>query len=97
MSGAVLIGRRVPFKKVTKSGTHRFGPATADEVLPLVAKCVNQGSIIFSDGLAAYKSKLKQMGYKHSYVNHQKGEYARESSEYDLVVVHTNSIEGTWG
>ena len=37
------------------------------------------------------------MGYQHSSVNHQSGEYARQSSQYDGVVVHTNSIEGVWG
>ena len=83
-----------PFQKLTKTGSHRFGPAKAAEVLPLVAKCVKKGSIVFSDGLRAYKSKLKRMGYQHSSVNHQSGEYARQSSQYDGVVVHTNSIEG---
>ena len=43
------------------------------------------------------QSKLKRMGHQHSSVNHQSGEYARQSSQYDGVVVHTNSIECVWG
>ena len=45
------------FKKETAagSGRYQFGPAKATDVLPLVTKCVRPGSIIMSDGLAAYK------------------------------------------
>ena len=72
-----------------------FGPATAAEVLPLVTKCVLAGSIVFSDGLIAYKNNLKKMGYQHDYVNHQKGEYAKTATVFDSVV-HINSIEDAW-
>ena len=87
------------FKKLNSDGHHRFGPAKASEVLPLVSKTVVPGSIIFSDGLAAYKNKLVEMGYKHDFVSHQAGEYAKNSRKKPLkgLRVHINTIEGVWG
>ena len=87
------------YKKLTSDGDHRFGPAKADEVLPLVSKTVALGTIIFSDGLAAYKNKLVEMGYKHDSVSHQAGEYAKNSRKKQLkgLRVHINTIEGVWG
>ena len=86
------------FKKETAagSGRHRFGPAKATEVLPLVTKCVRPGSIIMSDGLAAYKRNIIKMGYRHHYVSHQDGEYAKRTDSF-YGVVHINTIEGIWG
>ena len=87
------------FNKLNSKGHHRFGPANASEVLPLVTKTVAAGSIVFSDGLAAYKSQLAKMGYTHDFVSHQAGQYAKNSKKKVLkgVRVHTNTIEGVWG
>ena len=87
------------FNKLDGKGHHRFGPAKASEVLPLVAKTVSAGSIVFSDGLAAYKNKLVEMGFTHDFVSHQAGQYAKNSRKKKLkgIRVHTNTIEGVWG
>ena len=87
------------FNKLDAKGHHRFGPANSNEVLPLVAKTVTRGSIIFSDGLAAYKNQLTKMGFTHDYVSHQAGQYAKNSKKKKLkgIRVHTNTIEGVWG
>ena len=87
------------FNKLDAKGHHRFGPANASEVLPLVAKTISPGSIIFSDGLAAYKKKLAEMGFTHDFVSHQAGQYAKNSRKKKLkgIRVHTNTIEGVWG
>ena len=60
---------------------------------------MSPGSIIFSDGLAAYKKKLTKMGYTHDSVSHQVGQYAKNSKKKVLkgFRVHTNTIEGVWG
>ena len=72
------------FNKLDSEGHHRFGPAKAEEVLPLVTSTVAPGTIIFSDGLAAYRIKLVEMGYKHDFVSHQAGEYAKNSKKKQL-------------
>ena len=65
------------FHKLFRSGKYTFGPAKADEVLPLVSKCVLPGSSIFSDELAAYKKNLTEMGFTHDYVKLEKGQYVK--------------------
>lgn len=44
---------------------------------------------LFTDGFKMYRGLTKQ-GFRHSYVDHDGGEYVRG-------IVHTNNIEGFWG
>lgn len=67
----------------------RVVPDTKGKTLhPHIAEHVTQGSTISTDQYRAYRA-LKEKGYKHSSVNHARGEYVRGE-------VHTNTIEGFW-
>ena len=90
-SGRIII---VPFWKAKKNGDgHRFGPAKAEEVLPLVTRFVKPGGWVISDTLRAYVSNLSLLGYKHIALNHSEGEFVCSSSPS----VHTQTLEGAWG
>jgi transposase-like protein len=47
------------------------------------------GTLIITDGYKMYRG-FKTKGFKHEYVDHDGGEYARGE-------IHTNNIEGFWG
>lgn len=49
---------------------------TSDTVEDAAMRAVEPGSTIYSDSASSYKV-LSEAGYKHDYVNHSKGEYAR--------------------
>ena len=64
-----------PFDKPGKQPDPcRFGPAGKEEVLPLVEKYVENGSIVCSDRLRAYRDTLEKMGYKWAGVDHNNAE-----------------------
>jgi len=66
-------------------------------LLKLIADNVKQGSTIYIDGWAAYKS-LNDMGFRHFVVEHKhafKTSYVNEQTG-EIEVVHTNTIEGAW-
>ena len=48
------------------------------------------GSVIYSDGLKAYRSNLSQMGFSHAYISHGDGFFVKGE-------VSTNSVDGAWG
>ena len=65
-------------------------PNCSKEVLLLIIKKhVQPGSMIFTDGLAAYKC-LEDKGFVHSTCNHSEGEYVAPDG------TNTNSIENLW-
>lgn len=59
---------------------------TWDRVEDAAMRAVGIGSTIYSDSAKSYQA-LSEIGYKHDYVNHSQGEYARG-------VVHENRSEG---
>ena len=84
-----------PFKKLAEDGvSRRFGPAKAEEVLPLVPRFVKPGGWIYSDKLRAYRSNLSALGYKHFALNHSSNppEFVHPSCPE----VHTQTIESVW-
>ena len=85
--------RLIDFKKLDEKGKHRFGPASAAEVIPKDQEAMLPGCVIISDGLRAYRTQLEPLGYSHRSVCHKDGEFVSKSDP-DL---HTNSIDGSWG
>jgi len=65
------------FDKISEknTGEPRFGPAKAEEVLPLVQKHIRRGTLVMSDRLRAYRTRIKKMGYKWEGINHSEGPY----------------------
>ncbi len=59
----------------------------AIDLNPAIRKHVEEGTVLYTDSLNSYKSLDKS--YKHSSVNHNKGEYVRGE-------VSTNAIENFW-
>lgn len=55
----------------------------------IMSRQVKAGAEVFTDGFKMYRG-LKKKGFRHSYVDHDSGEYVRGE-------VHTNNIEGFWG
>ena len=75
---------------VTKKCLIECVPNNARETLiPIIVEHVEQGSKIYTDGLATYKC-LSQKGYIHSFCNHSSGEYVAEDG------TNTNTIENLW-
>lgn len=67
----------------------RVVPNTRSKTLhPHIAEHIIKGSTVSTDQYRVYRS-LNEKGYKHSSVNHARGEYVRGE-------VHTNTIEGFW-
>ena len=62
--------------------TCRFGPTRKDEVLPLMEKFVQEGSIVCSGRLRAYRDNLKKMGYKWAGVDNKNAEFFRSNPIY---------------
>jgi transposase len=58
------------------------------DLLPLVEKYVEKGSIVYSDEHAPYKA-LPELGYRHDFVTHK-------NFQWDKNGVTTNRIEGFW-
>ena len=56
----------------------RFGPPSVDDVADLCASRIAKGSFLFTDGARAYETISKKYGYKHSYVDHGHGQYAKD-------------------
>jgi len=54
--------RLIDFSKVNSEGKLRFGPASADEVIPKVKEAISPGATIMSDGLRAYRTHLQPLG-----------------------------------
>jgi len=61
---------------------------TGESIRPALAQFVEEGSHIMTD--SANRNKLTQHGWKHSKVDHSKGEYVRR--EGDLIIT-TNTVE----
>ena len=57
-------------------------------ILPLVCMNIEQGTIISTDEMRAYK-RLPKLGYKHGYVQHGIEQWTKG-------IHHTNTIEGFW-
>jgi len=76
----------------------RFGPPSVDDVADLCASRIAKGSFLFTDGARAYEAISKKCGYKHSYVDHGHGQYAKDVVFGGVTFrVHTNTIDGCWG
>ena len=58
--------RLIDFPKVDSQGKHRFGPVSADEVIPKVKAAILPGGTIMSDGIRAYRTQLQPLGYTHA-------------------------------
>jgi transposase-like protein len=88
-------------KYLPHSKRRRFGPATEEEVVPLVLRYVKKDSNIHSDGLKAYRKLPSEYGYtEQHYVKHTDGEFVRLSPNRRtgrLQKVHSNSVDGLWG
>ena len=83
----------VPFDKFKHdSADHRFGPASAKEVLPLARRWIKPGGDFFSDGLKCYKD-LEAEGSKVFQVSHKQTFWREEASKK----VHSQTIDGVWG
>ena len=78
--------RLIDFSKVNSQGKHRFGPASADEVIPKVKEAILPGATIMSDGLRAYRTLLQPLGYSHHSVCHKDGEFV---SKCDHLCIQT--------
>lgn len=95
----------MPFdKRHAIENRRRNGPASADEVLPLVTRFIKVGCTVFSDGLKAYRSNLQDMGYSHDFVKHADGQFVKGRSGVRMTravvtmgKVHTNTVDGYWG
>jgi transposase-like protein len=58
-------------------------------IFKTMAERVKPGAEVFTDGFKMYRGLVKK-GFRHSYVDHDGGEYVRG-------IIHTNNIEGFWG
>lgn len=67
---------------------HIVKDAEAQTLLPIIAKQVEEGSTVFTDGLSIYKNVIA-LGYGHEAVSHNEGEYVRGQA-------HTCTIDGYW-
>lgn len=61
--------------------TRKRGP-----IIQTIVKKVKQGSMMYTDDYEAYARSLPMRGYKHEFVNHSEGEYARGDT-------HVNNCE----
>ena len=91
------------FEKLADDASRRRvkGPASHNEVLPLVQEWVRPGSIVCSDRLAAYRNNLNSLGYKWHGVNHCEGEFSRAvpvvaHKKQKTLLVHSQGIDSTW-
>jgi len=76
----------------------RFGPPSIDDVADLCASRIAKGSILFTDGARAYATVSSKCGFIHDYVDHGKGQYAKDAViKGNRLRVHTNTIDGCWG
>ena len=82
-----------PFQKLDEKGERRFGPAKAEEVLPLVTRYVSPGGWVFSDRLRAYRTQLGSLGYNHIALNHSEEAFVHPR----YPTVHTQTIESGAG
>jgi transposase-like protein len=83
-------GKTMVFGAVAREGkviTKVIPDTTSESLISTIEKHVEEGTIMVSDENAGYK-KLKGK-YRHTTVNHSKGEYVRAAA-------HTNTIEGFW-
>jgi transposase-like protein len=60
-----------------------------EHIFKIMDRQVTPGASVFTDGYKMYRG-LKKKGFRHEYVDHDGGEYVRNS-------IHTNNIEGFWG
>jgi transposase len=83
-------GKTIVFGMVERDGRIKAGVVpdeTAGTLEPIILQNVALGTVITTDGHAAYKA-LKR-SYEHEIVDHSAKEYARG-------IHHTNTIEGHW-
>ena len=77
----------------------RLGPASREEVIPLIRKYVKSGSTVMTDGLKAYRvipNEPKRLG--HGYVRHGKYEFMRVVEIQGVkMLAGTQKIDGAWG
>jgi hypothetical protein len=62
---------------------------TGESIRPALKQFVEEGTHIMTD--SANRNKLSQHGWKHSKVDHSKGEYVRHE---DGLLITTNTVEG---
>ena len=88
-----LVLEELPKKK-------RLGPASREEVMPLITKYVRSGSTVMTDGLKAYRviPNVPKKQLKHAYVRHGKEEFTRlVEVEGVKMMAGTQKIDGAWG
>ena len=69
-----------------------------DDVADLCAARIAKGTLLFTDGARAYVTISAKCGFSHDYVDHGKGQYAKDGVfRGKRLRVHTNSIDGCWG
>ena len=67
---------------------------TKAALLPIILANVKPETMLYTDGWRAYR-KLKNMGYEHKWINHEK-HYAVQPTDPNDPVLHTNTIESLW-
>ena len=63
----------------------------------LCAARIARGSILFTDGARAYETISAKCGFKHAYIDHSKGQYAKDAVfGGQTFTVHTNTVDSCW-
>ena len=90
-SGRHLDGKTVMLGMVERGGdvvTSVVPDVKRSTLLPKIKEAVAEGTTIHTDALHTYKA-LKDHGYGHAFVNHNRGEYVRADC-------HVQTVEGFW-
>jgi transposase-like protein len=89
--GRHLEGKTVVLGMVERGGelvTQIVPNQKSATLVPVIKASVEEGTAVHTDGLHSYKV-LKEHGFTHAYVDHNRGEYVRGDC-------HTQTIEGFW-
>ena len=62
---------------------------------PLIRATIGPVTQVYTDEYDIY-ARLREWGYEHSTVCHQRGEYARDEDGDGFHEVHVNTLEGVW-
>ena len=84
-------------KRVFKKILYPVDSRDSSTLLKIIKRHVEPGSTVYTDGWAGYKD-LNQHGYNHFSVIHKDGYkiFYKNTTTDATVVVHTNTIEGSW-
>ena len=63
-----------------------------DTLLPLIGQFILPGTVIYSDGWAAYRDIESELGFKHHVINHSENFVHKENPD-----IHTQNVERLWG